>query len=259
MVPIWLALVLACAPQDPAQAAAATAPPPVLMSLSIHQPYGLAGAPLYLSVRDAPANTTLTVALSTSQGPPWACPPALAPECLSLGAPARPITRLRTDRSGSGSVEIVVPDPVPAPWVEFQVAGARGGARALSSTVARYLLDRTGDEDGDGLTNAEEQGYFGARKADSDLDGINDYDEVRVYGTDPDYISSDGDSLPDGDELLIYNTDPLHHDTDRDGLRDDEEVRWYSTDPLRVDTDGGGLTDGQEVDAGLDPLDPTDG
>ena len=96
---------------------------------------------------------------------------------------------------------------------------------------------------------------------DSDGDGLSDYDEIHVYGTDPNNPDTDGDGLSDGEEVLTYKTDPLNPDTDGDGLTDGEEVHKYKTDPLNPDTDGDGLTDGDEVHIyKTDPLNPdTDG
>ncbi|MCC5915284.1 MAG: OmpA family protein [Balneolaceae bacterium] len=114
---------------------------------------------------------------------------------------------------------------------------------------------------------------------DSDGDGLSDYDEIYVYGTDPLNPDTDGDGLSDYDEIYVYGTDPLNPDTDGDGLSDGDEVNVYGTDPLDPDTDGDGLTDCQEVrhtvqsecedpdfdgpfdgGYGTDPLDPdTDG
>ena len=64
--------------------------------------------------------------------------------------------------------------------------------------------DSNGDFDEDGLTNGEESDlgtYFYA--SDSDLDGLSDYDEVRIYGTDPMNPDSDKDGLSDGDEASL--------------------------------------------------------
>ncbi len=69
---------------------------------------------------------------------------------------------------------------------------------------------------------------------------------------------SDGDGLSDFDEIYIYGTDPLNPDTDGDGLTDYEEIYVYGTDPLNPDTDGDGFSDGQEIEMGTDPLDPRD-
>jgi len=64
--------------------------------------------------------------------------------------------------------------------------------------------DSNGDFDEDGLTNGEESDlgtYFYA--SDSDSDGLSDYDEVRIYATDPMNPDSDDDGLSDGDEAAI--------------------------------------------------------
>ncbi len=45
--------------------------------------------------------------------------------------------------------------------------------------------------------------------SDADEDGISNYDEINVYGTDPDNFDSDGDGVPDGSELKL-GIDPLN-------------------------------------------------
>ena len=132
-------------------------------------------------------------------------------------------------------------------------------------------LDPTGDRDGDGLTNGEEQvlgtdpdnpdsdddgladGFevntlgTDPLDSDSDGDGLDDYQENNVTGTDPLDNDSDNDGLEDGDELNEHGTDPLDNDSDDDGLNDGQEVKNYGTDPLDSDSDDDGLSDGQEV------------
>jgi len=90
---------------------------------------------------------------------------------------------------------------------------------------------------------------------DSDLDGLNDYEEENVYHTDPNNPDTDGDGLNDYEEVFVYFTDPLRADPDNDGLNDSEEI-FYGTDPFNWDTDGDGFSDGQEIHRGSDPLDP---
>lgn len=139
------------------------------------------------------------------------------------------------------------PDPVTLEW--------------LMTLSDEELKER--DTDGDGLSDYDEIYVYGTDplNPDTDGDGLSDYDEIYVYGTDPLNPDTDGDGLSDGDEVLIYGTDPLNPDTDGDGLTDGEEVLEYFTDPLNPDTDGDGLTDGDEVHIyGTDPLNPdTDG
>lgn len=94
---------------------------------------------------------------------------------------------------------------------------------------------------------------------DSDGDGIGDYDEINVHGTDPFNEDSDGDGLSDSEEIFTHKTDPLKPDSDFDLLSDGKEVLVYSTDPNEPDTDAGGVSDGHEVlEDGTDPLDPAD-
>ncbi|HYM21197.1 MAG TPA: hypothetical protein VEW28_09390 [Candidatus Kapabacteria bacterium] len=148
--------------------------------------------------------------------------------------------------------------------------------------VIYHFTKRDDDPDDDGLSNAEEHLYgTNPHDPDSDHDGLNDGDEVKVYHTNPLNPDTDGDGLSDGDEvhiyhtdplkadtdgdglsdydeIKIYHTDPLNPDTDGDGLSDGDEVKKYRTDPLKKDTDGGGVSDGEEVRRGTNPLDPKD-
>ena len=70
--------------------------------------------------------------------------------------------------------------------------------------------DKNGKNDGeedfdkDGLTNLEEKDlstYMNDK--DSDYDGLPDYDEVKVYHTDPLKVDTDGDSLSDYEEVQV--------------------------------------------------------
>ncbi len=104
------------------------------------------------------------------------------------------------------------------------------------------------DNDGDGLTNGYEKRIgTSIDLADTDGDGLNDYEEVVKYKTGPTTADTDGDGLKDGEEVITYRTSPVEKDTDRDGLSDGEEVASLRTDPLKADTDGDGLSDAEEV------------
>lgn len=62
-----------------------------------------------------------------------------------------------------------------------------------------------------------------AQVADRDGDGLSD-DEERALGTDPDNPDTDRDGLNDYEEVKIYKTNPRNPDTDGDGNNDGVEV-----------------------------------
>ena len=104
-----------------------------------------------------------------------------------------------------------------------------------------------------------------ADENDADSDGLNNYTEICVIGTDPNVVDTNGNGINDADEdydedgltnanELRNGTDLTKKDTDHDGLTDGEEVNTYHTDPTAPDTDGDGLPDGDEIALGLDPL-----
>jgi hypothetical protein len=90
-------------------------------------------------------------------------------------------------------------------------------------------------------------------REDSDGDGLTNLQETEL-GTDPNIADTDEDGINDGDEVRIWNTNPLNRDTDGDGLTDGDEVNVHGTDPLKADTDGDGISDAEEVRVGTDPL-----
>lgn len=97
---------------------------------------------------------------------------------------------------------------------------------------------------------------------DTDNDGINDEDELRL-GMDPAnpadaLFDADRDGLTARDEFLA-GTDPRNADSDADGLGDGEEARCTRgacTNPMLADTDGDGIRDGTEIATGSDPTNP---
>lgn len=120
-------------------------------------------------------------------------------------------------------------------------------------------------EDGDIHPILEELYQISPDEKDADSDGLNNYTELCVTGTDPNVVDTDGDGINDADEdydedgltnanELRSGTDLTKRDTDHDGLTDGEEVNTYFTDPTAPDTDGDGLPDGDEIVLGLDPL-----
>jgi hypothetical protein len=66
-------------------------------------------------------------------------------------------------------------------------------------------------------------------------------------------IDTDGDGLPDYYERTVHGTDPYDSDSDDDGLTDGVEVVELGTDPKQADTDGDGIRDDVEAAAGSNP------
>ena len=106
--------------------------------------------------------------------------------------------------------------------------------------ILSNLMDS--DADGDGLNDGDELSVYGTIPylPDSDDDGLADGVEIGLglQAMDPD---SDGDSLSDGDEIFVYGTDPNDSDTDHDGIFDNNEAT------PGTDADGDGLIDTAET------------
>ncbi|MDN3487185.1 thrombospondin type 3 repeat-containing protein [Pseudoalteromonas sp. APC 3224] len=110
--------------------------------------------------------------------------------------------------------------------------------------------DASFDLDSDGLTNLEEfQLGTQSNLADTDGDGVSDYQEVKIAGTSALRIDTDNDGLTDFQELSIFQTDALSKDTDGDGFLDGDEVKdGYDpkdkdVHPPHVDLDNDGVAD----------------
>ena len=120
------------------------------------------------------------------------------------------------------------------------------------------------DQDGDGLSEAEED-LLGTdpNDRDSDDDGLFDGEEYWI-GTDPLLCDSDGDTLSDGLEMgVTQRTEDTLMET---GCFQGDRQPSTTTNPLLIDSDGGGIPDNLEdinLDGRLgnyegDPNDPSD-
>ncbi len=106
------------------------------------------------------------------------------------------------------------------------------------------------DTDGDGLTDYQEIVLTGTdplkydsvttgisdAEADCDNDGMSNIREVQL-GTDAARADTDGDGLTDYEETAVYGTDPLNPDTDNDSISDGDEIRT-GLNPLNPSTHG---------------------
>lgn len=110
----------------------------------------------------------------------------------------------------------------------------------MSDTDEDGVSDLYEDLDGDGLTNEEEFNYnTQPLEKDSDLDGLSDSEEIRIYKTNPNKVDTDDDGLTDKEEVEL-GTDPNKADSDGDGLKDSksEFEKTEENDEILVDVKG---------------------
>ena len=132
-------------------------------------------------------------------------------------------------------------------------------------TPAIGVLLPDADEDGDGLTNAEELvALTNPSDPDTDGDTLNDGWEIQYasIGFNPLIVETQLSLLPGTDtdsdglsnaEEADAGTNPAVADTDGDTLSDSDEL-GFGTDPTKADTDGDGMGDAWERNYGFNPL-----
>lgn len=106
-----------------------------------------------------------------------------------------------------------------------------------NSYFMNFISVDMNDDDGDGLWNYFKN-YYGSDKnvVDTDEDGLSDYVEVYLIGTDPMNIDTDSNGILDCDE-----------DADQDGINNRKELEIGSN-LIDIDTDGDMLEDGVRLD-----------
>ena len=159
-----------------------------------------------------------------------------------------------------------------SPKITFN--GLTSSDGSWSVTASNFLGEATAefeyrvfvDTDSDGLSDYREQNLIGTNfeLADTDGDGLNDKLEYEGV-TDPKLADTDQDGLSDNIEINQTQTDPTIADTDQDGIVDglddqdgdglsnQAEVEVHGTSPLLADTDGDSIDDQTELEISSDP------
>lgn len=167
------------------------------------------------------------------------------------------------------------------PLAPMQASAAEENTMTLSQTITMgdesftitvdisFRVAEAAPESGEGAAAIVQQAFGVAPdESDRDGDGLSNYVEICITGTDPLVADTDGDGVSDaledydGDgisngEELLRGTNPCDADTDGDGLSDYTELMELNTDPCKPDTDGDGLRDGDEVALSLNPKQST--
>ncbi len=97
-------------------------------------------------------------------------------------------------------------------------------------TLSNYWITAFMDLSGDGLQDAWEP-YGAAFNGTNSITPANNFGVGLIPLVDSS-VDSDGDGLTNYDEVNLYGTDPFLADTDSDGFSDYDEIVIYATDPL---------------------------
>jgi uncharacterized protein (DUF1800 family) len=130
-------------------------------------------------------------------------------------------------------------------WIAFDDVAFEVNPTALADAdhdgIPQYWEEEQGLNDSDATDGAK----------DSDHDGLTTLQEYPL-GTDSNIADTDGDGLTDWEEATAFHTNPMLADTDSDGMLDGEEGKLHHSNPLVVDTDGDGAPDTWEIRTGYD-------
>lgn len=155
---------------------------------------------------------------------------------------------------------IIIADTITINCPSFNANYSDNFGDIIGEEIEKIRKDLNADFDSDGLTDAYETYILIKLKLkginvnglsdigpedDFDSDGLSNLDEYN-YGTDPTCADTDDDGLSDYEEIFIWNTNPNYWDTDGDFMSDGTEVSC-GLNPLNADTDENGIKDGDEV------------
>lgn len=181
------------------------------------------------------------------------------------------LERRRYALDGTGSSDIDPQDGLTYTWVQVENGSARVQLSSTSSPTPSFLAPSIlvseplqfdlVVSDGEVDSPADRVVVTVTPVPNSDPDNLDDEEEMEA-GTDPTVGDTDRDGLDDFQEVKVAMTDPLDEDTDDDGVRDGAEgqiCRNCDADPLGdadedgiinaldPDSDDDGLTDGTEL------------
>ena len=141
------------------------------------------------------------------------------------------------------SVSVSPTAPVPGPTGSTTFTVRFAPITAGAKTAALHIASNDADE------NPFDIALTGQALLDSDGDGISDYDELYVYGTNPYLADTDGDGMPDAWEIahgLNPRVNDANDDADLDGLTNLEEY-LAGTDPQARYTNGATVSDYERI------------
>lgn len=123
---------------------------------------------------------------------------------------AEPAAALTVDAGDSVSLSITASSPTDAHYQWFADGQPQDTGPSLSFTATRdsaatYYCVVSNDA-GPVVAAVTE---LSVQSTDSDGDGLSDYDEIHLHGTDPTQTDTDGDGINDFDEVAGFQTDPL--------------------------------------------------